>query len=257
MNDRNVHSFGVLAGLAFMMAFTLQSASAAVVGTCASGVLVGTTCTLTGSNIIWEYDVDDSNNPGIGLYGDPTLIGDDVRFVPPSFIATSQDGGTVTAGLGFDFIFDSVRTVSGGDLLGVSITEFGDYDIDNRDGNNADEVSANLELIIASNTNAFDFGSSSGSFNDVGDSGGQQTWLIDATWLAASGSPDNPLGPFTDPSDINLRIQNNLRAITTGTDDLAFIQKKLTIGAIVPVPPAIWLFGSALGLLGWVRRKMA
>jgi hypothetical protein len=81
--------------------------------------------------------------------------------------------------------------------------------------------------------------------------------LIDATWLAASGSPDNPLGPFTDPSDINLRIQNNLRAKTTGTDDLAFIQKKLTIGAIVPVPPAIWLFGSALGLLGWVRRKMA
>jgi hypothetical protein len=27
--------------------------------------------------------------------------------------------------------------------------------------------------------------------------------------------------------------------------------------AVVPVPAAVWLFGSALGLLGWVRRKVA
>ncbi len=27
--------------------------------------------------------------------------------------------------------------------------------------------------------------------------------------------------------------------------------------SVVPVPPALWLFGSALGLLGWMRRKAA
>ena len=28
-------------------------------------------------------------------------------------------------------------------------------------------------------------------------------------------------------------------------------------GSVVPVPPAVWLLGSALGLLGWLRRKSA
>jgi hypothetical protein len=25
--------------------------------------------------------------------------------------------------------------------------------------------------------------------------------------------------------------------------------------AVIPVPAAVWLFGSALGLLGWIRRR--
>jgi hypothetical protein len=29
------------------------------------------------------------------------------------------------------------------------------------------------------------------------------------------------------------------------------------INAVIPVPAAVWLFGSALGLLGWVRRRAA
>ena len=28
-------------------------------------------------------------------------------------------------------------------------------------------------------------------------------------------------------------------------------------GAVVPMPPAVWLFGSALGLMGWMRRKIS
>jgi hypothetical protein len=24
--------------------------------------------------------------------------------------------------------------------------------------------------------------------------------------------------------------------------------------AVVPIPPAVWLFGSALGVMGWMRR---
>ena len=29
-----------------------------------------------------------------------------------------------------------------------------------------------------------------------------------------------------------------------------------TFGAVVPIPAAVWLFGSALGLLGWARRRV-
>ena len=37
-----------------------------------------------------------------------------------------------------------------------------------------------------------------------------------------------------------------------GGADLAF---RTYSAAAVPVPAAVWLFGSALGLLGWMRRK--
>jgi hypothetical protein len=33
-----------------------------------------------------------------------------------------------------------------------------------------------------------------------------------------------------------------------GLDDFQF-------GTVVPIPATVWLFGSALGLLGWVRRR--
>ncbi len=36
-----------------------------------------------------------------------------------------------------------------------------------------------------------------------------------------------------------------------------FAQWRVNAIQVVPVPAAIWLFGSALGLLGWLRRKTA
>ena len=49
-----------------------------------------------------------------------------------------------------------------------------------------------------------------------------------------------------------------MQAITENDGDFARIDKKLVLSiAVVPVPPAAWLFGSALGLLAWVRRRIA
>ena len=54
-----------------------------------------------------------------------------------------------------------------------------------------------------------------------------------------------------------LQIQNNLAATTGANGEQAWIQKKQGgIGiSVVPVPAAVWLFGSALGALGWLRRR--
>lgn len=43
-------------------------------------------------------------------------------------------------------------------------------------------------------------------------------------------------------------------AFTTGFDQ-AGIPRPYWTASVIPIPAAVWLFGSALGLLGWLRRK--
>jgi hypothetical protein len=70
-----------------------------------------------------------------------------------------------------------------------------------------------------------------------------------------------PAALFADlATDIDFSIQNTLQAFAApGWPNYAFVQKKLslTVTAVstVPVPAAVWLFGSALGLFGFMRRK--
>ena len=57
-----------------------------------------------------------------------------------------------------------------------------------------------------------------------------------------------------------MTLQNNLYASSFEVGELAFIQKKFAGVGIrvlpeVPVPAAVWLMGSALGVLGMIRRR--
>ena len=67
------------------------------------------------------------------------------------------------------------------------------------------------------------------------------TGFNDIDFLLVGTTPfDNTYGPLPDQ----------------GTSNFGFA--RMTLGpAIIPIPATVWLFGSALGLLGWIRRKTA
>lgn len=82
----------------------------------------------------------------------------------------------------------------------------------------------------------------------------------------ASFSPAPPVPPLTSdnlveppwPSswDIDL-ISYSIRLITPGnTESLARAAANVTSITVVPLPAAAWLLGSALGLLGWMSRRI-
>jgi hypothetical protein len=57
-----------------------------------------------------------------------------------------------------------------------------------------------------------------------------------------------PNGPPCDGGEVIL--SNGIPLTSPGTN-------YMTWSYVVPVPAAVWLFGSALGLLGWIRRRVA
>ena len=62
-------------------------------------------------------------------------------------------------------------------------------------------------------------------------------------------------------TDVDIDLTNTLTASTAADGEYAMVQKKLGAVSIeitaVPVPAAVWLFGSGLGVLGWMRRRRA
>jgi len=169
-----------------------------------------------------------------------------VRFLSSSFRAESNNGeGAVTESA--NFIFDRVYSKNSADIMKIEVVEFGDYTI-----SGGDEVNADVLLIASSNVDLSDFTSGSDSFDAFGDSGsGLPTWT-----MTASVDPETAF--VFAANDLALSLQNTLRAVTDANGETAWIQKKLTLVATtVPVPAAVWLFGSALGLLGWMRRRAA
>ncbi len=204
------------------------------------------TVTDCGPNVCYEYD---DAQAAVGLFGLPTRVGDSMFFTPTVFRAESQDGvgihsGTNTDSVAATFLFDRVYTPTGDDILSINVYEDGDYDIttDGRVGGNLYLRAFNLNNILQNTLQTDTLGPISGA------SGGLQLWSMSATVF--------PEAAFTTTADnLRLQIQNDLSAFTDANGERAWIQKKLTLTTtIVPVPAAVWLFGSALGLLGWVRR---
>jgi len=214
--------------------------------------LLGQATTLTcGPNICYQYDETQSAAAYFGL---PTLVGDAMRFLPPNFRAESLNGvGTVSVTA--TWLFDKVYSTSSAEIGSVVVSEAGDYSITGDTGGSPDTVNVNLYTQVANNASAevaFDIK----NFTASGD-----TFLPPQPWALISGSI-NPATVFAAvANDVAVSVQNTLSATTDEFGGDAWIQKKFVvqIGTVapVPVPAAVWLFGSAFGVLSVLRRRAA
>ncbi len=210
--------------------------------------------TLCGPNVCYEYDDDPLVNPGIGgaAFGTPTLLtnSDVLAFTPTAFSAQAQDAGGSDTNVQ-SFNFTRIYSLTGAELVNLSASESGDYQIIN-----GGTVSAQLDLEITDLVD--DFGTT--GFPESATGGGNFSSSTPTGFVPAEWSLDGSISPaaaFEDlANDISLMVTNTLQADTTAAGEFARIDKKLflTVTTIVPVPAAVWLFGSALLGLGGLWR---
>jgi hypothetical protein len=214
-----------LAGILLLLAFA--PAQAAVV-------------TVMGDDVKFTYD--DGTLFGMGY-----TVGNGIFFMPVDFIAESNntDGPVTTS----ETLSIMVETLSSTDVMTkFALAEQGDY----RLTGTTSSVTATGTFTAASDTSAFS-DSNPLSAGPLTVTGALTEWTIDSMI---------DLGDTTgwdQDTSVTLTLENLLTAESNAIGDSALIQKKFgAFGVevtIIPVPAAVYLFGSALALLGWRGRR--
>jgi hypothetical protein len=212
-----------------------------------------------GPNLCYEYD---DAQTAVSLYGLPIFSGDDAFFTPNTFRAQSADGVALHSPFGNTdfvdgtFVFSRVWTSNpNNEISGILAYEEGDLEINYGGG----EVHGDLYLRAFGLNATEPIVIATDSIDVFGNTGGNQLWAMSASIFPAASLSQVA-------NNITLTIQNQLSAFTSDTtagSEYAYIEKKLIleintlipVGNPVPVPAAVWLFGSAMGLLGLARRR--
>jgi len=191
------------------------------------------------------------------FFGDATVVGNNIFFLPTSFSAESLNGAGAVS------INDTVVVTIEATTVGYSMSEFllieqGDYFLN---GSGA-SVSGGGQLRISSNTtnclqSPIPFAmpcTDNDTFNidPMTVQGAFTDWEI----LAAVNLGDT--SDWLSDTSVQMTLENRLTATTFALGEEAFIENKfVAIGiTVIPVPAAVWLLGSGLiGLFGWSRRR--
>jgi hypothetical protein len=187
---------------------------------------------------------------GTGLWGIPTLFGDTILLSPNEFNAKSVDGGPTQ--ITNSTIHMRLAAKDGHVFDGFDLTELGDYKLNGA----GSEVQVDGQLRVYApftSTNLTD-NIITGSPLNINDNNPHD-------WEGTASIEIIPATTF-----VILTLENILEARTTDGTSLAFIEKKIAATSItitmtppippIPVPAAVWLFGSGLlGLIGLARRK--
>lgn len=224
-----------------------------------SGVAGAASVTLNGTDVKFTYD--DSLT---GLFGMPTVSGNTLFFTPVAFNAISTNGaGTVVTNSNMNIL---VTPKSGSAVSSVAMQERGDYSLKG-DGSSVD-VSGQLRAFDVANSFTVQ------TTADIMPTAPLTT--VDNKYhnWTATANLDLSGADWQKASAVNFTIENILEASTSARGSKAFVDKKfagmqITVGAgqtgggddgsgppaAVPVPAAMWLFGSGLlGLVGISRR---
>jgi hypothetical protein len=221
----------------------LIAVSALLMSGSASAVMV----TQNGTDVSFTYD-------DASLFGLGSVVGNSLFFTPPNFRAESANGaGAITANE--NLIIDVAVLTNGYTISEMAMTENGDY-VWNGAGASV-TASGRLGVVSQTKTCGAFACNDADIFNVTGlaDTGGAgAAWSGDASVDFA-----DTAGWDTDTL-LTVSFQNDLSATTLANGELAWIQKKFgAIGLVinpVPVPAAVWLFGSGLlGLVAVSRRK--
>ena len=208
--------------------------------------------TLTGSNFDLIYD-----DTKLGLFGAPSLLGNNIFFTPNNFKAESLNGAGIAT---------NNSTINGMQLIAkngfqfgaIDLTEFGDYLM--RDAESFVAVNGQLRAFdganfAATNTSTSLILSALTPLNIV--DGTNHDWLASASITDATLSKAGISGWLSNASVVNITVENLLTAYTEAGPgpEQAFIEKKavgvgLLVTSAVPEPNVWSSLSAGLLLLG-------
>jgi hypothetical protein len=195
----------------------------------------GSTTTCENDFVIYEYENNTLFGEALGIDADNQLV-----FLIGDMSASKSNMPGTTS---LRETLDVKITVKEGTLASLNIFELGDYKI-----SQGQNVEADLGTFVTEPMTGFDSDQFS-SLNENSPNDGTLTeWSLENTHELSG-----------EATMANLLIQNLLLARISTITEFALIDKKrLEIGyTVVPLPAAVWMFGSVLATLGLFRKKAA
>jgi len=201
--------------------------------------------TKCGTDVCFTYD--DST-----LFGDASVVGNSIFFLPTDFIAESLNGGVDSTNTTLNIEVNAIT--AGFDMSQFLLQEQGDYYLD---GEGASVSAGGLFAVTSTSKTCPDGGFFPCRIEQIFNADPMTTQGAFDEWSVAAAIDLASEGDWGTDSSVIMTIENIITATTLNDGEEAFIQKKIAgVGiTVVPVPAAVWLLGSALGGLGFMGRR--
>jgi hypothetical protein len=207
-----------------------------------------------GTNVTYAYDTDQF----AGLGATVSVVGDSLRILFNDFKATDTAATVGPTDRNVTLTFSVLTNSPAAILTGLSLAENGDYRLNDFTVGNLQGAAVGGEFRIYDNNNianADTQGFSSGDLLTLTPGFGATTnpWSAGAVSAGVASWATN---------SVSIQVQNLLLALALD-NDISFVEKKFVAitpnvrtSNPVPVPPSVWLLGTALLALLGIRRRV-